>query len=102
MSKYRNIKTEVDGITFASKREANRYCELLMLQRAGYLTNLELQKSFELRVHGVLVCRYVADFVYRDSVGREVVEDAKGVKTALYRIKAKLMIACHGLRVIET
>jgi hypothetical protein len=102
MSKYKNQPTALDGIIFASKKEANRYAELKLLERAKIISALQLQKPFELRVNGVLVCKYIADFVYLDQSGREVVEDVKGVKTAIYRLKAKLMIACHGLRVVET
>ena len=109
MSKY-GVRTDdvgkeertVDGILFASKRESKRYCELRMLLRAGIITDLELQKKYEFRVNGVKICTYIADFVYLDQSGREVVEDVKGCKTAMYRLKAKLMIACHGLRVLET
>ena len=102
-SKYNAVKTEVDGITFASKREGNRFLELKMLLRSGIISDLELQKKFELRVNGVLICSYLADFVYLDQSGRQVVEDSKGgVRTPVYSIKAKLMIACHGLRILET
>jgi hypothetical protein len=101
-SKYKNIITEVDGISFHSRKEANRYLELKMLLRSGYISELKLQPSFELRVNGVKVCTYVADFRYLDQQGREVVEDTKGMKTPIYRIKNKLMIACYGLRILET
>lgn len=101
--KYKNIRTEVDGKVFDSKREAARYSELAMLQRAGVISDLQLQKPFELRVNGVLICKYIADFVYKDQQGREVVEDVKSPATItrVYRIKSKLMIACHGLRILE-
>ena len=101
-SKFKNIKTEVDGLTFDSIREAKRYSELMMLYRSKIITDLELQKEFELRVNGVKVCTYRCDFFYRDQNGREVVEDVKGVRTDVYRIKNKLMIAVYGLRILET
>lgn len=101
MSKYKNQPTVVDGIVFPSKRQAGRYGELKMLERTGIISRLELEKTFELRVNGVLICKYRADFVYLDKDGREVVEDSKGFRTRDYAIKAKLMIACLGLRVIE-
>ena len=101
-SKYNAVKTEVDGIVFDSKLEAKRYSELKMLLRSGIISDLELQKKFELRVNGVLICKYVADFYYLDQSGRQVVEDVKGVRNPVYSIKAKLMIACHGLRILET
>lgn len=101
MNKYRAVKTEVDGVFFDSKKEAHRYTELKILERAGIISKLEMQKTYELRVNGVLICKYRADFVYLDQNGREVVEDVKGVRTRDYALKAKLMIACHGLRVVE-
>lgn len=100
-TKYRNVKTEVDGITFDSKKEAARYQELRMLERSGIIKELQCQYKFPLQVNGVKVCTYIADFHYLDQNGREVVEDTKGIKTAMYRLKAKLMIAVYGLRVIE-
>ena len=102
MNKYRNVKTEINGIVFDSKKEATRYSELKVLERTGYISKLELQYRFPLQVNGVNVCTYVADFYYLDKSGREVVEDTKGLKTAMYRLKAKLMIACYGLRILET
>ena len=101
MTKYRNVRTEVDGQVFDSKREAGRWTELRMLERSKIISNLERQKTFELRVNGVLICKYRADFVYLDQQGRQVVEDSKGYRTRDYAMKAKLMIAVHGLRVIE-
>lgn len=102
MNKYRNVKTEIDGIVFDSKKEAARYQELRMLERAGIIKELRCQPKFPLQVNGVSICTYIADFHYLDQSGREVVEDVKGMKTALYRLKSKLMIACYGLRVVET
>ena len=107
MNKYHNIKTEIDGITFASKAEARRYQELKLMERAGVIGELELQPSFALVVNGTKICRYVADFKYLDkekSTNAEdcrVVEDVKGVKTPAYRLKKKLMKAIHGIEVQE-
>ena len=100
-SKYRNIPTEVEGRIFQSKREAARYVELRMLERSGIITELRCQVRFNLDVNGVHVCNYLADFTYSGQDGRLVVEDVKGVRTATYRLKAKLMIACHALRIVE-
>jgi dsDNA-binding SOS-regulon protein len=66
MSKYGAVRTEVDGISFASKKEARRYSELKLLERAGEIADLQLQPRFPLTVNGVRVCTYVADFQYRD------------------------------------
>ena len=96
------MKTELDGILFDSKREAQRYGELKMLERSGIISNLRLQERFALDINGVKICVYVADFTYQDQSGRKVVEDVKGLKTAAYRLKNKLMLACYGLRILET
>ena len=102
-SKYRNVKTVVDGITFHSKREANRYLELKLLVKAKEISNLELQPKFPCVVNGILVCNYLADFRYTDlKNGLLVIEDTKGMKTALYKLKRKLMLACHGIDILET
>lgn len=99
--KYGNVPTEVDGRRFASRREAARYCELRLLERAGAIRHLECQVPYRLTVGGLLVCRYVADFRYTEADGREVVEDAKGYRTPEYKLKAKLMKAVHGITVVE-
>lgn len=100
--KYRNVPTEVDGIRFASRREANRYCELMLLVRAGTISNLELQPRYNLTINGVKVATYVADFRYEESAtGAVVVEDAKGVRTPVYRLKKKLMSAIFGVSIRE-
>lgn len=112
--KYRSRKTVVDGITFDSKKEAARYQELKLLERAGKIRRLELQKRFELippqRAAGRLAERaayYKADFCYDELCGElnawlPVVEDCKGVKTREYILKRKLMLWVHGVRIRET
>lgn len=96
--KYHAKKTEVDGITFPSKHEAHRYCELKLLQKAGEISSLELQVSFELqpsfRYKGktIRAIKYIADFTYFDRDGKMHIEDAKGVKTKEYQLKKKLML----------
>ena len=100
-SKYGNVRTEIDGHRFASRREAGRYVVLKALLLAGEITALELQPRYPLRVAGVLVCTYVADFRYLDGRGVAVVEDAKGVRTDAYRIKKKLLAALYGVAVVE-
>lgn len=101
VSKYKNIRTVVDGQAFDSKREAHRFGELKMLERSGIITELRCQPKFPLMVNGVKICTYIADFHYIGQDGREVVEDVKGMRTATYILKAKLMIACYGVRVVE-
>ena len=102
--KYGNVKTEVDGITFDSKREADRWQELKLMQSAGQIEELERQVRFPLRVNREEVCCYIADFTYRRKTnGRGlVVEDVKGRRTRDYMIKRKLMRAIHGIEVLET
>jgi hypothetical protein len=99
-SKYKAIRTTIDGHTFASKAEANRYQHLKLLEKAGQITNLSLQPRYALDVGGVHICNYIADFRYWDEGGR-VVEDVKGVRTPVYKLKKKLMLACHGIVIKE-
>lgn len=103
-SKYGAVKTEVDGIKFDSKREALRYQELRLLEQAGEITNLRLQVPFELipkSKHGMPV-RYIADFTYNDLNGQLIVEDAKGVKTPVYRLKRRMMAERYDIKIKET
>lgn len=118
MSKYHSKKVVVNGIEFDSRKEARRYGELLLLEKAGAITDLKRQVEYVLipaqreadRV-GVrggikkgktieLAVKYVADFVYEEN-GDTVVEDTKGFKTKDYIIKRKLMLWVHGIRIRE-
>lgn len=107
--KYGNRKTVVDGITFASAKEAKRYGELKLLERAGEIADLKLQPRFPLVVNGATVCTYVGDFSYHDTfqgavMAQQVVEDVKSEATrkiATYRLKAKLFAALHGFPIRE-
>lgn len=111
MSKYNSRKATYNGIIFASKKEARRYAELKMLQDAGAIRDLQLQKKYELipsqRINGKVVeraCNYIADFVYIQD-GETVVEDVKGYRRSkaydLYVIKRKLMLYKYGVRIRE-
>lgn len=103
MSKYRAIKTTIDGITFASKAESNVYQMRRLQERAGEISNLKLQPRFDIVVNGIKICTYVADFEYDLlTTGAHIVEDMKGVRTQVYRLKRKLMKAVHGIDVLET
>lgn len=101
-SKYRNVPTEVDGIRFDSKAEAEHYAKLRLMQLSGEIYDLQLQPSFRLEVNGLLICRYVADFSYRDQYGLNV-EDVKSPATItpIYRVKKKLMQALYGIEIYE-
>lgn len=100
-NKYRALPTQIDGITFASRKEAKRYQELRLLERAGKIANLTLQEKFQLDIEGVHICNYTADFCY-DENDQVVVEDCKGIRTTSYRLKAKLMLAIHRIKIYET
>ena len=100
-SKYHNKKTIIGDITFASKKEARRYLILKQMAVKGQIKNLILQPVFEIVINEQKVCRYVADFQY-DWGGRQIVEDAKGMKTDIYRLKKKLMQIVLNIEVVET
>ena len=108
MSKYHNIQwPDLSGFVHDSKREAHRANELLLMQRAGVITDLQQQVPFGLIPAQKLSngktekgCTYVADFTYWEN-GRFVVEDAKGMRTEAYKIKRKLMLERHGIEIRE-
>jgi hypothetical protein len=103
-AKYRNRKVENEHGKFDSQKEAQRYAELVLLERAGAIAQLRRQVPFALVVNGIHICDYVADACYREGA-RLVVEDTKSVATRkerAYRIKVKLMLACHEVEVKET
>ncbi len=110
-SKYGNQPTTVDGKRFASKREAERYCELAAAERGGVIWNLRTHTRWPLVVNGVKIADYEDDFNYAPIIdtpepgmlllGDLVVEDAKGVRTAVYKLKAKLLHACYGITIVE-
>ena len=103
MTKYNAKKTVLDGITFDSKKEAARFQELRLLERAGEIQDLYCQVEYELipKQKGERACHYVADFVYTEN-GKKIVEDVKGKRTREYIIKRKLMLERHGVKIRET
>ena len=102
MTKYHAVKTTIDGIRFDSKAEAARYNVLKLLERNGNISLLVIHPVYPLVVMGQKVGKYIADFEYVDEFGREVVEDVKGVKTPVYRLKKKLVKALYGIDILET
>jgi hypothetical protein len=100
-NKYRAKPTTVDGIRFASRKESVRYLELKKLQGIGAVKDLELQPAFPIFVNEKKICTYRADFRYVSN-GESVVEDVKGMKTPVYRLKKKLVEAFYGIEVRET
>lgn len=101
-NKYRNVKTVVDGHTFASKAEARRYSELRLLEKAGEISGLELQPRYPIVVNGFKICTYVGDFRYFDRASKTLItEDCKGMRTPIYRLKKKLVRAMYGFDIRE-
>ena len=102
MTKYHAVPTVVDGIRFASKGEAGRYKELKLMERSGTIACLELQPRYPLVVNGVKVGEYRADFRYTEIGAGVIVEDFKGVRTPVYRLKRLLVRALYGIEIRET
>lgn len=111
-SKYKNVIVEYEGIKFHSKKECKRYKDLVSMQRAGEIKDLELQPKFTL-IEGVKFSgqratppiRYYADFAYTDTAtGERVIEDVKSPITRdkrEYKMKRHMMLAIHGIEVVE-
>lgn len=114
-----NQKITVDGVMYDSTKEYKRYLELIVLERAGVISDLRRQVKYVLIPtqrepdtigprggikKGKLIekeCSYYADFVYKEN-GKEIVEDCKGFREEKYLIKRKLMLYIHGIRIKET
>ena len=109
MTKYNAVSCVIDGVRFASKAEAERYCELRLLLRAGEIENLEMQPKYPITLNGIKIATYIADFRYvsrkqgpQGQDGHVVVEDVKGTKTPVYRLKKKLVEALYsGVKIEE-
>lgn len=108
-SKYHAKKTVVDGIVFDSKKEAKRYGELKLMERAGVICDLQRQVKFELQPAFYFdgktyrAINYIADFVYyKVKTGEEIVEDCKGFRTDVYKLKAKMFAYKFGVSILET
>lgn len=119
-SKYHSKKVSIQGEVLDSKKEARRFLELQMLEKAGRISGLQRQKKFVLvpaqyepettgprggKIKGKLLERevaYYADFVYFDEEEKDfVIEDTKGVRTPEYIIKRKLMLWLNGYQIRE-
>lgn len=113
--KFKNVPTIIDGLRFDSKKEAHRYCELKLLQKAGHISHLEIQPVFKFEVNGrpVLIrsggypngrqAKYRADFSYFDGEKR-IVEDVKSsaTKTEAYALRKALVEAIYpAVRIVE-
>jgi hypothetical protein len=102
-SKYKGIPTETaDGQKFQSHHEAKYYNRLLVLKRAGEIVDFERQVRYEIIVNGLFVCEYVLDFkvIFLDHV-EHIDTKSEGTLTPIYRLKKKLMKACHDIDLIE-
>ena len=106
-AKYHNSKTIVDGIKFDSKKEATRYTELKLLLKNGEIKELELQPRYMLQPKykknnkTIRSIEYVADFTYIDNNGKRIVEDVKGIKTEVYKLKKKMFEYRYNLEITE-
>lgn len=125
-NKYFAKKVKVGDIEFSSQKEANRYCELRLLERAGKISDLQLQVPFvlipaqyveetvytpkthkEKKVKKLIEreLKYICDFAYYDENGNYVVEDVKGYKEGgayqIFKIKKKLMLSVYGIKIVE-
>lgn len=116
-NKYKNVVTTVDDIKFYSKKESQRYLVLKRMQSIGEISGLVCQKSFKLHCDTLIINgepvkigrpimrEYIADFVYKDKNGKEVVEDVKSDMTRklqTYKLKKKLMLLVYGISIFET
>ncbi len=123
MAKYKNKKEKVGNLVFDSKKEADRYRSLMMMQQVGQISDLQIQVKYVLipaqyemqwseRLKGYIKgkciereCSYIADFVYKDNKGKTIVEDVKGYKGggaySVFTIKRKLMLHLYGIMIKE-
>jgi hypothetical protein len=96
--KYGASKVEIDGYRFDSKAEARRYQELVLLQKANRILNLECHPKFDIGLNGVKICTVILDFSYIAKDGWKY-EDIKGIDTPVSRLKRKLLHAFYGIEV---
>ena len=109
MAKYHNRRTCLDGLTFDSAAEAARHAQLVLMERTGLVRELKRQVAFELLPaelaadgRKLRALKYVADFTYLDRSGRLHVEDVKGVRTPVYKLKKRLMWHIYRIEIEET
>lgn len=101
-SKFGNVWTEVDGVKFQSKKEANYYGKLKLRKRAGDIKDFKRQVSFSLVVNGCLICKYRADFIiYHNDGSREVIDVKSDQTETIYSFTLikKLMYAIHKIKI---
>lgn len=97
-SKYHAIKTTINGITFASKREAYYYQIYSRLQELGQIKNLQMQTSIPFLINGKKMFTYKPDFEFDDDKGHHII-DVKGVLTPVFKLKKKLIEAQYNIEI---
>ncbi len=103
VSELKQCSTCKEKVTiFASTAEYRRYRELKLLEKFNEISDLELQPEYPMIINGQLVCRYFADFRYKNNKGEQIIEDVKGMRTATYNLKKKLMKAIYSIDILET
>lgn len=98
MSKYKNVKVKLDGITFDSKKEAVHYAYLKSLEKRGVITDLQLQTKLDFKIDGKKIFTYKPDFEYNDEFGHHII-DVKGVQTPVFKLKKKLIEAQYKIKI---
>ncbi len=106
-SKYKAVRTTVDGVAFHSKKEAARYMELRLMEKSHEIVSLRLQVPYPIYIKGHKICDWRADFVYDEYAADKmsqtrVVEDCKGYRTDVYKLKKKMVEAEYGFKIKET
>ena len=105
-SKMKAQMIKADGKTYRSKKEYQRHCDLLLLEQAGEISELQDQIPYSLDINGEHICKYYLDFQYREKNGEMIYEDVKGRKGGnpyyIFSLKKKMMKAIHGIDILET
>lgn len=104
MNRFPRKPQVIDGYEFASMKEAKRYGQLVFLQKAGEITDIEPHPTYEMEIGGAHFCKYTPDFRYRTKAGELVIEEVKSSGTRrdpAYRLRKKACELFHGLSVTE-
>lgn len=104
MSKFGAQKVQIDGMTFDSKSEGNRYAQLKLLERAKEIKSLGVHPVYPLRINGVTIGTYKPDFAFFEG-GRKIAEDVKGLVTAEASLRMRVFMACYPeieLRIVDS
>jgi len=99
--KYRNVKTEYDGMVWDSKKELAYYKKLQLLKKAGEIVSFERQVRYDFEFNGVKMGFYKLDFLIKWKSGLVQFVDVKGMRTPVYQLKKKMMKAFHGIDIFE-